>query len=124
MQATASLRDIREGMKVYDSTDQEIGAVEMIRFGDDDPTTPEAEAAGISPIDERPRDTLIDNIAEAFQPDEIPREVREKLLHQGFIRIDSAGLFAADRYVTPEQIGSVSPDGVRLRVSKSELMQR
>jgi hypothetical protein len=40
---------------------------------------------------------------------------RQHLLRHGFIRIDSTGLFAADRYVTPDQIADVSVDHVTLR---------
>ena len=123
MQTASSLRGIREGMKVYDSSNNEIGEVERVMFGDDDPSTPEPEATAVSSRGQR-RDTLIDNIAEAFRPDDLPEEVREKLLLQGFIRIDADGLFAADRYVTPEQIGSVTEDGVVLKVRKEELLKR
>jgi hypothetical protein len=122
MQGTASLRQIHQGMKVIDSTNKEIGEVEMVMFGDDDPTTPELESTGISPRERR--DTLIDNIADAFRTDELPEEVREKLLHQGFIRVDADGLFAADRYVMPEQIGTVDADAVILTVSKDDLVKR
>jgi hypothetical protein len=124
MQSTGSLRGIREGMKVFDSRQEKIGEVEYVKFGDDDPATPEVEASGINPTDTGGRDTLIDNIADAFRTDELPEEVREKLLLQGFIRIDADGLFAADRYVTPDQIGGVTEDGVTLTVSKDELLKR
>jgi hypothetical protein len=124
MHGTGSLRGIREGMKVFDSKQQKIGEVEMVKFGDDDPTTPETEAVDVNPMDRERRHTLIDNLADAFRTDQLPEEVREKLLRQGFIRIDADGLFAADRYVTPEQIGSVTEDGVTLKVSKDELLTR
>lgn len=118
------MRDIREGMKVFDNTNKEIGTVEWVKFGDDDPLTPEPEARDVNPIDRQRRDTFIDNIADAFRSDEIPEEVREKLLLQGFVRIDGEGLFAADRYVTPEQIERVSKDKLMLNVSKDELLKR
>jgi hypothetical protein len=122
MQTHTSLRQIHEGMKVIDSTNKQIGEVEMVMFGDDDPATPELEATGLSRRDRR--DTLIDNIADAFRTDDLPEEVREKLLHQGFIRVDADGLFAADRYVTPEQISSVDADAVILTVAKDDLIKR
>lgn len=124
MHSTGSLRGIREGMKVFDSRQEKIGEVEYVKFGDDDPTTPETEASGINPMDTERRDTLMNNLAEAFRSDELPEEVHEKLLLQGFIRIDADGLFAADRYVTPDQIGGVTEDGVTLTVSKDELLKR
>jgi len=124
MQTASSLRFVEEGMKVFDRERHEIGKVEYVQFGDDDPTTPEPEAAGLSNLDEG-RDTLIDNIAEAFGAgDDLPEEIRERLLQQGFVRIDADGLFAADRYVTPEQIDSVSADGLMLNVSKDELVKK
>jgi hypothetical protein len=123
MHGTGSLRDIREGMKVYDSTDKHIGEVEMVKFGDDDPATPQVESSGISAT-ENQSNTLLDNIAEAFHPDDIPDEMREMLLLQGFVRIDADGLFAADRYVLPDQIRSVDHDRVTLNVSKSDLLKK
>jgi hypothetical protein len=123
MQSTTTLRFIEEGMRVFDRERHEIGKVEWVQFGDDDPETPEVEATGLSDMGDR-NDTLIKNMAEAFRPDDLPDELRERLLHQGFVRIDADGLFAADRYVTPEQIDSVSPDGLMLNVSKDELVKR
>jgi hypothetical protein len=124
MQSTGNLREIREGMKVFDRANHQIGTVDRVKIGDDDPSTPEPEAMDVNPMDRERRDTLMDNIADAFRADELPEEVREKLLLQGFVRIDADGLFAADRYVTPEQIGSVTEDGVMLKVSKDELLRR
>jgi hypothetical protein len=124
MQTTSSLRDIHQGMKVFDASNREIGKVDWVKFGDDDPETPQPEASGISPIEEARRDGLMENIADAFQLDDVPEEVREKLLHQGFVRIDVEGLFDADRYVVPEQIASVTGDALTLKVSKDELLKR
>lgn len=123
MQTSVQLRHIEEGMKVFDRDRHEIGKVEMVRFGDDDPATPEIEAAGPSDLNDR-RDTLIDNIAEVFHPDDLPEELRQKLLQQGFVRLDAKGLFASDRYITPEQIDALTPDGLLLNVSKDELLKR
>lgn len=119
-----NLRDVREGLKVFDSTNTEIGTVEWVKFGDDDPTTPEPEARDVNRLDRDRRDTLIDNIADAFDPNELPEEVRDKLVLQGFVRIDAAGLFAADRYVAPDQIERVTGDALMLNVSKDELLKR
>ena len=123
MQTTTTLRFVEAGMKVFDRERHEIGKVEWVQFGDDDPETPEVEANGPSEVVQR-NDSLIANIAEAFRPDDLPEEVRQRLLHQGFVRIDAAGLFAADRYVTPEQIDSVTGDGLMLNVTKDELVKR
>lgn len=122
MQAESTLRHIEEGMKVYDRERHEIGKVEYVQFGDDDPATPDVEAAAPNTLDDTPH-TLVDVLADAFGDDNLPEEIRQKLLVQGFVRIDANGLFAADRYVMPDQIASVSPDGLMLNVSKDELMK-
>jgi hypothetical protein len=124
MQTVNTLRHIEEGMKVFDRERHEIGKVEYVQFGDDDPETPEVESAAPSTLDRRDR-TLVDDIAMAFTAgDDLPEELRLKLLEQGFVRIDANGLFAADRYVTPEQIDSVSGDGLVLNVTKDELIKK
>jgi hypothetical protein len=110
------LARIEEGMKVFDREHHHIGNVDRVQMSDDDPATPEVEAAEPASLRQRD-DSLIDNIAEAFAPDTLPDEVRERLLQQGFVRID-------DRYVTPDQILSVSDDEVVLNVGKDELIKR
>ncbi len=121
MQTSSSLRFVEQGMRVFDREHHEIGKVEWVQFGDDDPETPEVEANG--PSAGREDDTLVDVLARAFSDDNVPEEVRDRLAHQGFVRIDADGLFAADRYVMPEQIDSVSSDGLMLNVSKDELLK-
>lgn len=121
MQTSPSLRFVEKGMRVFDRERHEIGKVEWVQFGDDDPETPEVEASG--PSAGRDDDTLIDVIARAFSTDNVPEEIRERLVQQGLVRIDADGLFAADRYVMPEQIDSVSGDGMMLNVTKDELLK-
>jgi hypothetical protein len=53
----------------------------------------------------------------------VPETLRERLLRQGFLRIDSTSLFAADRYVMPDQIVDVSEGRVTLRVTRDELIK-
>lgn len=121
MQTSSSLRFVEQGMRVFDREHHEIGKVDWVQFGDDDPETPEVEANG--PSGRRTDATLFDVLARAFTADNVPEEVRDRLVHQGFVRIDADGLFAADRYVMPEQIASVSGDGMTLNVSKDQLIK-
>jgi hypothetical protein len=118
------LRNVHAGMRVLDSAGRVIGKVEWVKYGDDDPSTPEPEASGISPIEDAEPDSLLDTIADAFRTDGLPAEIRERLLHQGFVRIDADGLFSADRYITPEQIAQVSAETLMLKVSEAELLKR
>ena len=46
------MHDIREGMKVFDNTNKQIGTVEWVKFGDDDPLTPEG---GYRAVGSRPQ---------------------------------------------------------------------
>lgn len=121
MQTSASLRFAEQGMRVFDREHHEIGKVEWVQFGDDDPDTLEVEASG--PRRDRDDVNLFDVIAKAFTSDNVPEELRDRLVHQGFVRIDADGLFQADRYVMPEQIDSVSSDGMTLNVTKDELIK-
>ena len=118
------LERVESGMRVYDRTGEEIGKVEWVKFTDEDPTTPDAETVQVSENERDHRDSIIGNIADVFRPDELPEALRNRLLREGFVRIDADGLFAADRYVLPDQIQSVTHDGLRLNVSKDELIKR
>jgi hypothetical protein len=122
MQANV-LRNVHEGMKVVDARHREIGRVDWVQFGNDNPSTADAEAQTTEGMAVR-NESLIDNVVDAFRIDDLPEEIRQRLLMQGFVRIDAEGLFAADRYVTPEQIASVSGDELMLAVEKDELVKR
>ena len=118
---------IREGMEVYDRNDKEIGKVEGVYLGE----VTEAEnemGEGAATADEYempPDDTLLTDLARAIAPeDEIPDELRERLRREGFVRIDGAGIFNADRYVLPEQIKAVSGNRVLLRTTYDKLIKR
>jgi hypothetical protein len=121
------LRDIREGMDVFDSNNNRIGSVEFVHFGAASGVDQELGTgpATVTPADDPQmrRDTFIDNIAEAFYPTDVPDVVRNKLLLNGYVRLDAAGLFAADRYIMPEQIAGITSDGVRLNVTRDELFK-
>jgi hypothetical protein len=106
------LNQIREDMEVLAPDGSRIGTVEYVHFGDEDPSTPQAESPTVSPAVRQNR-TIMDTMAEAFRADEVPEELQDRLLRNGFVRVDASGLFAADRYVLPDQIASVSGDGSR-----------
>ena len=115
--ASSSLTTVEEGMDVRDVSGESIGTVKDVYLGGPEATSepPDTEAeSSASPFD---------RLAPAVAPaDRLPREIIERLRQHGFIRIDSRGLFASDRYATAEQIASVSHDGVRLAVSRDELL--
>jgi hypothetical protein len=110
------LNKIEEGMPVYDNTGDEIGTVEFIHFSEADGGEHPVAAA---PPEQPTRSDLIDFIRKMFGADDLPREIHERLLMHGFIRIDSAKLFGSDRYVMFDQIDKVDAHGVHLGVKDS-----
>ncbi len=115
------LSHITHDMEVVDRNGDRLGTVERVHFG----TTREHGTGGATPgMAERDSDSLTEMVAEAFAPDTLPEEVRERLLRRGFVRVDADGLFASDRYIMPDQIATVAGDQVTLRVTRDELVKR
>ena len=119
---------IREGMSIYDVREDRIGEVDFVHFGAASETQQEHGTGPATPSRaDSPRmreDSIIDNIAEAFAPNEIPDQLEDKLLLSGYIRMDADGFFAADRFITPEQIARVADDRVYLSVNRDQLIKR
>lgn len=120
---------IEEGMDVYDRGNNRIGTVERIYYGEmgsSEPTSSIEDATGPLTGDdtEYPMgDTFMENIAEAFTGGaEIPETLRGRLLREGFIYVNGAGLFADDLYVLPDQVATISDDKVILRTDRDELI--
>ncbi len=120
-----TMRQIHQGMKVYDSNDKEIGTVDYVQMSDE---TARGREFGTGPATgeppEEPADPVLRAVARVFDEDKLPDELRRRLLHDGFIRIHAAGLLARDRYVLPDQIVGVSGDRVKLRVSRDQLIKQ
>jgi len=115
---------VHEGMKVCDSAMQAIGTVEDFRISDEAPGAPEVDAAGISPVFAAERNTFAAILADVFHPDDgLPREMQEKALREGFIRLDADGFLAADRYIFPEHIDRIEGDTIVLSVRKDDLLK-
>jgi hypothetical protein len=121
---TTILENIKTGMRVFDQADNEIGTVDYVKLSDEDPTQPGVETRTVHPIQQDSNDSLVGNMLEVFSPDDIPEELRERLLREGFVRVESDGLFHADRYILPNQIHSVNEGEVRLNVMKAALIKR
>lgn len=119
------LNEVHEDMRVCDSAGQEIGKVRQVFLGAvSDKTNRQGGGLATASAPEEGDETLIDFVAKAFADDPLPEVLRERLLRHGFIRIDTNGLFASDRFALPDQIESVSEDCVRLRLTKDELIER
>jgi len=118
-----TMQQIRDGMTVYDRTGAAIGVVEFVRFGEEDPTQPGPETITGSEVENTAGTWLVESIAEVFGADDnLPDTLRSRLIRHGFVRVD-AGLLASDRFVLPDQIASVTNEGVRLHVTDDELIK-
>jgi hypothetical protein len=116
-------QNIHVGMRVFDNSHNEIGKIDDFKFSENE-DQPDVEPSELDAADRGMQGGLLADLAEAFAPDGMPEVLRERLLSEGYIRLDSNGLFAADRYILPEQIASASGDEVVLTVDKDELMKR
>lgn len=114
---------IREGMDVFDVGNHRIGTVREVFFGEAGETNLDygQGAADVSKTPLREGDSLAENIAEPFE-ENVPDTVRNRLLQQGYVRIDTTGLFSSDLYALPDQIGAITDGGVKLTAAKDDLI--
>lgn len=108
---------VREGMKVFDGSGDEIGKVDLVRMGDPSAaTTSDNRATGSG-------DVLTDLGAAVFGTDTtLPEPVADRLIRSGFVRVDGKGWIDTDRFVHAEEIATVTNDTVTLNVPKERLI--
>ena len=117
-------RDIHIGMTVYDNAHHAIGKVEDFKFSENE-DNPDVQPADIDGTDRKNgRESILTAIAEAFGAEEIPEPLRDRLLREGYIRLDTKGLLAKDRFILPSQIASTIGDEIMLNVDKDQLVKR
>jgi hypothetical protein len=117
-------RDIHNGMRVLDADRKEIGKIDDFKFSENE-DQPEVTPADLDRADrDEDDDSLVRDVARAFAPDDLPEALRDRLLCEGYARLDTKGLFAADRYILPDQIISSTGDELLLNVRKDDLMKR
>jgi hypothetical protein len=108
-------QQINEGLTVYDRNNEVVGTVQVVYFGG---ASQEAIEKALS-SDES-----------VFAANEVPQEMRRRMMENGYVLIQGPDLTGARRYLTPEQIQEVfseEVDGaftqaVRLRVTRDELL--
>ena len=116
-------QDVHVGMDVYDRNHRHIGTVDDLKFPENEDfpdATPTEDLTGRFDRAES-FGTLV---AEAFGPDELPPALRERLLREGYVRLHAEGLFAADRYILPNQIAAADTDELTLNVERDQLIRK
>jgi hypothetical protein len=124
-QVNPILLRVYEGMTVYDQGGDKIGMVQYVYLGEV-VEAPEdfGQEAQTSSTFTGATGSLIEEFAKAILLTERVSDIwRERLLSYGFIRINSTGLFTADRYAIPSQIASVVDHRVVLCVNRNELIK-
>jgi hypothetical protein len=115
------MAQIREGMEVYDKDEKKVGKVDTLFMG----AAADGMLSGVEPArgtgpETTENDTLIANIGRAFD-DGLPEVMRNRLRHNGFIRV-RGGFLRGDRFALREQIGAVVGDRVILNVRAEEMV--
>jgi hypothetical protein len=115
------LEQVQKGMHVYDRDGKDIGKVEYVQFGDEDPTEHGVETVTV----QRPPVSggeLLDKVLEGARPrDRMPEEFRSRLMRYGFLKVNP-GILRSDRYVVADQIAGMSGSRVKLNVLRDELI--
>lgn len=113
---------IEVGMRVFDSEMDDIGKVDGFKYPEN------ATAPGVEPatpgVVSREDAVLVDAVADAFGREDVPEPLRSQLLRDGYVHLDTKGLFASGRYILPEQIARMTPEGIQLNVTKDALIKR
>ena len=117
------LENIHEGMRVMDANNTDLGTVDYVYLGEISSTADTGkEPATIKPnLDGSEQFTNL--VQRAFGKQDLPEELRERLMQNGFIHVDVPGLMSHNRFVLPDQITMVTDQGVVLRATRQELIK-
>lgn len=118
------LENVHEGMDVYDADNKLLGKIDGLYLGE--ASLQSSEIGDVPATVSAPRpasDAMIAVIQRVFGKDELPQEVKERLLQHGFVHVNVPGLLAHNRYVMPEQITQVTNEGIVLRATRAQLLK-
>jgi hypothetical protein len=121
--AGSVLAHVREGMRVYDRDHGDIGRVDRVILPLSSDAGYEWGDGSVTVRDPTPpRDILLQEAAQVFEPDNLSEDLREHLLRRGFMRLSAPGIHAADRYVMPEKVDHIHRNRVILTVPRRDLI--
>jgi hypothetical protein len=125
---------IKDDMSVYDRSGKKVGHVDGMYGGAHGESVPPSTmttpvpmpASGgqampaVTPVAAPAKVPAFGDVLD--QDDDFPREMRERLEHDGFVRID-AGFLRHHRFALRDQIDSVAGESVTLNVLADELIK-
>jgi hypothetical protein len=117
---------ISEGMAVFDREDKFVGTVQVVYFGG---ASSEAVKRVLKSA-EAPDVATSENDESNFDANEVPKELRARMMSQGYVLVKGPDLTGVQRFLMPEKIDGVfteevegaASDVVRLRVTRDELL--
>jgi hypothetical protein len=103
------IEDVRQGMRVVDSTGKNVGNVVYVKLGDPGAITPAGQEYLETPA-------FLQLLRAAFgEFNDVPPERAEKLLRVGYVQVDPPGP-GRYTYYAEDEIASVDGDTVRLSI--------
>lgn len=109
---------IQKGMAVYDADGNEIGEVDEVHLGQQTRANSDAMPGTESAIDEAigvdGEHVITEGYPEILDAHQLPEALVERMLREGYLRVQHPGLPSADHVILPDQIDSVSEEGVYL----------
>jgi hypothetical protein len=117
---------IYEGMTVYDREGEVVGTVQLVYFGGASREAVER----VLKSDQAPDVATSENDESNFDANEVPRELRARMMRQGYILVAGPDLTGVKSFLKPEQnegvvyeeVECVMKDSVRLHLTRSELL--
>ncbi len=120
-------KSIHKGMEVLDAEDKRIGTVKDVYFGaDSDEMMRHGAGAATAPDPALRENSLVEDVARGLADvagNDLPEEMRQRLLNEGYIQIDTAGILRSDRFILPGQITRVHDEHVHLNVRLDDLLK-
>lgn len=134
------LAGISAGQEVYDNQGKKVGKVDSVYAGEGDlrpgahaptestvlplPLAPNQQTTpAVEPVVPVSANMAVPEFDNFFDPhDPLPKELRARLAHDGFVRID-AGMLHHHRYALRDQVARVDSERVVLTVAENELIK-
>ena len=109
---------VQIGMTVYDANGEPMGVVDLVYPGqslitnlNDIPGELEALTDDLETAGDH---LMIESYPEVRHPDDLPPEMVDRMLHEGYLLVARPGLEEIGEVILPDQIDSVSEEGVYL----------
>lgn len=112
------IENVREGMEVVDANGDKVGKVDQVQMGDPDAATVDTGDAN--------RGGFLNDVGDVFgfgdDPD-VPQTLSDRLMRVGYLKVGGNWLTGSGRYISAENVATVTGDTVHLSVSKDQLKE-